>query len=273
MTKRQLYFISDGTGITAETLGRSLMTQFAQVDVDTVTVPYLSQPEKAQQFVEQVEQVFQQSGTQPIIFATLVNPEIRQIIKTSPAIFLDLFEQAIDTLEQVLGCQASRNVGLRHSLSNMEGYGVRIDAVNFALDNDDGAGKQNYHDADVILVGVSRCGKTPTSLYLAMQFGIKAANYPFIAEDMEHLSLNDKLRNNQNKLFGLTISSKQLHAIRNERRPNSHYASLHQCRLEVAAVEKLLRQEQILHLNTTTRSIEEIATQILEMTGIQRRLC
>ena len=123
----------------------------------------------------------------------------------------------------------------------------------------------------MILVGVSRCGKTPTSLYLAMQYAIKAANFPLIPEDFDRGQLPATLQPYRKKLFGLTIQPERLSEVRNERRPGSQYASLEQCRDEVAAAERMMRREGISWLSTTTKSIEEISTTIMEEVGLSTR--
>lgn len=272
MTKRTVFFISDGTGITAETLGHTLITQFENIQFESVTIPYVDSIEKAIETVNRVNSVYQQQQIKPLVFTTLVNPDIREQLNQSNALILDLFSIFLKPLEKELGEKSSYRMGRSHSVIDINSYKMRIDAVNFALNNDDGAGMQNYQRADVIIVGVSRCGKTPTSLYLALQFGIYVANFPIVETDITKQKIPEDLREHRHKLFGLTIDVEQLHAIRNERRPNSQYASLQQCRVEVSEVESLFRREGIPFLNSTTRSIEELATKILDITGIIRRL-
>lgn len=270
--KRNVFFVSDRTGITAEMFGQSLLSQFEQTQFKKRTLPFIDTIEKANDACQVINDSALASQQRPIVFDTIVTPEIRQIIQSSSALVLDFFHTFIGPLEKELEETSSFRVGKTHSLSNEEAYDSRIDAVNFALNNDDGITTKHYDDADVILIGVSRCGKTPTSLYIAMQFGIKAANYPFTEDDMEKLTLPADLKKYKQKVFGLTINPNRLHEIRTERRANSRYASLKQCQFEVREVEALYRKEKIANLNTTSRSVEELATKILASTGIKRRI-
>jgi len=270
--KRKVFFISDRTGITAEMLGQSLLSQFDKVEFQEHTLPFIDTVEKAQKAAEQIKNASEESGMRALVFDTIVQPEIRAEIKRSGALVLDFFHTFIGPLEQELGETSAFKVGKTHSLSDKRAYDARIEAVNFALNNDDGVTTRHYNKADVILVGVSRCGKTPTSLYMAMQFGIKAANYPFTEEDMERLQLPPDLKKYKHKIFGLTINPRRLHEIRTERRANSKYASLAQCQFEVREVEALYRREKIEYLNTTNRSVEELSAKILASIGLRRHI-
>lgn len=271
--KRVAFFISDGTGITAEALGHSLLAQFDSIEFEQITLPYVDTTEKAYQVLARINATTESNhGERPIVFDTIVNQEIRQIIGEANAFKVDIFATFLSPLEQELSVRSSYSVGKSHAGGTNENYMARIAAVNFALDNDDGAKTRYYDQADVILVGVSRSGKTPTCLYMAMQFGIKAANYPLTEEDLGNLTLPDSLKPYKHKLFGLTIDPERLAAIRNERRANSRYASINQCYYEVEEVEDLYRQEQISYLSTTDLSVEEISTRIMLDTGLERRL-
>lgn len=269
--KRTAFFISDGTGITAETLGNSLLAQFDSIEFERITLPYIDSVEKAKRAVERINKASASTGQLAIVFDTIVDKGIRKMIDESDSLNIDIFSAFLAPIEAELNVESSYSVG-KPSIATSSKYLARIDAVNFALDNDDGARTRYYNDADIILVGVSRSGKTPTCLYLAMQFGIKAANYPLTEDDMGDLKLPDFLAPFKHKLFGLTIDPERLAAIRTERRANSRYASLKQCYFEVDEVEMLYQREQIPYLSTTDRSIEEIATRIMEDTGMQRRL-
>ena len=270
--KRYAYFISDGTGITAETLGNSLLSQFEQIEFERITLPYIDSAEKALKAVDEMNALAQQTGVPVIVFDTIVDKDIRKIIDSADAFKVDIFSTFLAPLESELTVKSSYTVGKSHSPADSDNYIARIEAVNFALDNDDGARTRHYADADVILVGVSRCGKTPTSLYMAMQFGIKAANYPLTEEDMHDLKLPASLAQHKKKLFGLTIDPDRLAAIRTERRANSRYSSLKQCYHEVDEVEFLFERENIPFVSTTDKSIEEISTRIMAATGLKRRL-
>jgi len=269
--KRNVFFISDGTGITAEALGHSLITQFDTIEFEATTIPYINNQEKAQKVVEQINEIYDQEKLRPLVFATLVNPEIYATIKESRGKLIDLFKTFIDPLEKELGIKSSFTIGLSHSMADFTTYKNRIDAINYTLAHDDGVKPHNYGQADVVLVGVSRSGKTPTCLYLALQFGILAANYPLTDDDFKRLTLPESLKPYKDKLYGLVVDAKRLHAIRNERRPNSQYASMQQCRKEINELIAMYQHENVPYLNTTHYSIEEIATKILAKAGIQRR--
>jgi hypothetical protein len=262
---RTVFFVSDGTGITAETLGHSVMSQFESLIYRQVRLPFIDTVDKAREAAARIAEVQRREGKRPVVFSTLVSPEINAELKrTSTALILDLFESFVEPLEQELGVKSTHRIGRSHNISDSEKYKQRIEAINFALAHDDGQSAKGLAAADVILVGVSRSGKTPTSLYLAMQYGVKAANYPLIPEDFERDALPSALPQHRAKLFGLSIAPERLAEVRHERRPNSRYAALENCRYEVAAAEKLMRREGIRWLSSTTKSIEEIAATILE---------
>ncbi|WP_221795019.1 posphoenolpyruvate synthetase regulatory kinase/phosphorylase PpsR [Oceanobacter mangrovi] len=269
--KRFAYFVSDGTGITAEMLGNSLLAQFEAIEFERLTVPYIDSVAKAEALVDKINRKAESSGQPAIIFDTIIDKDIRKILGQANGLNIDIFSAFLNPLEQALGVESSYRVGKSHSALSAS-YVARINSVNFALDNDDGARTRHYNEADVILVGVSRCGKTPTCLYLAMQYGIKAANYPLTEEDMADLKLPPVLEKQRHKLFGLTIDPDRLSVIRHERRANSRYASLKQCYHEVDEVEMLFEREQIPYISTTDKSVEEISTRIMAETGLQRRL-
>ncbi|CDZ93613.1 MULTISPECIES: posphoenolpyruvate synthetase regulatory kinase/phosphorylase PpsR [Pseudomonadaceae] len=269
--KRTAFFISDGTGITAETLGQSLLAQFETINFTKLTRPYIDTTEKARAMVQQINKAAESDGVRPIIFDTLVNQGIRDILAESNGFMIDIFSSFLSPLEHELNSRSSYSVGKSHSIGHSNNYMERIEAVNFALDNDDGARTRHYDKADLILVGVSRCGKTPTCLYMAMQYGIRAANYPLTEDDMERLQLPTSLKAYKDKLFGLTIDPERLAAIRNERKPNSRYSSFAQCEFEVREVESLFRRENINFINSTHFSVEEISAKILVEKGVERR--
>ncbi|SDS31938.1 hypothetical protein SAMN05216198_1684 [Halopseudomonas litoralis] len=270
--KRTAFFISDGTGITAETLGQSLLSQFENIQFSKLLRPYVDTVEKARDMVQQIDAAAETDGHPPIIFETVVNRDIHQELARSKGYMIDIFSTFLAPLEQELGAGSSYSVGKSHSIQHNSNYQDRIDSVHFAMDNDDGARTHHYKEADIILVGVSRCGKTPSCLYMALQYGIRAANYPLTDDDMESLQLPAALKPYKQKLFGLTIDADRLASIRNERRPNSRYASFAQCEFEIREVENLFRRENIPHINSTHFSVEEISAKILVHMGIERRL-
>ncbi len=269
--RRTVFFVSDGTGITAQMLGHSLLTQFEGVEFNQVTLPFVDSAEKAEDCLARIE-AENATGSQPVVFSTLVNQEVRAVVRQANALFLDFFETFIDPLEAGLGVKSSHTIGRSHSAMDKKEYQQRIEAINFAMAHDDGASHRELGMADVILVGVSRSGKTPTSLYLAMQFGVKAANYPLIPEDLDRMKLPEALRAEKSRLYGLTIAPERLHEIRKERRPGSKYADLDNCRFEVDEAENLMRREGVRCINSTSKSIEEIATTILRELRISRQI-
>lgn len=268
--KRTAFFISDGTGITSEALGLSLLARFDSHQFDKVTLPYIDSMERAQEAREKIDAAAERDGAKAIVFDSIVDENIRNVIAGSNGLMIDIFAAFLGPLEQELGTRSSNRVGRTRMTENSH-YIERIESVNFALDNDDGARTQHYEQADVILIGVSRSGKTPTCLYLGMQYGIKAANYPLTEEDIQDQKLPDILKSHRQKLFGLTIEPERLATIRNERKPNSRYASIRQCNFEVEEVELMYKRERIPHMNTTQYSVEEIATRIMVSAGLKRR--
>ncbi|GAB4350152.1 MAG: pyruvate, water dikinase regulatory protein [Gammaproteobacteria bacterium] len=269
---RPVFFVSDRTGITAETLGHTLLTQFEGVEFQQRTLPFVDTEERARQAVEEINRAAESEGVRPLVFSTLIVDELRDIVAGSQGVFFDFFNEFIGPLEEEFHLQSTHAIGLSHGASDEGRYMLRMDAVNFALETDDGVSTEHYDYADLILAGVSRCGKTPTCLYMALQFGIFAANYPLTEEDLDLPRLPDVLLEHRDKVFGLTIDAQRLAAIREARRPNSRYASLHQCRKELRKVTNLFRLEGIPVYDTSTSSIEEIATTILQTANIKRRL-
>jgi regulator of PEP synthase PpsR (kinase-PPPase family) len=270
--KRIVFFVSDRTGITVETLGHSLLTQFENVQFSQFNLPFIDTLEKAERAVEQINAASSAGESRPIVFSTLVRPDIRAVVARCEGIFLDFFDAFVLPLEKELEMESSHTMGRTHGLVDSSTYNVRMDAVNFSLANDDGVATNSYPQSDIVVIGVSRTGKTPTCLYLALQFGIRAANFPLTEEDLDGMRLPPLLHPFRSKIYGLTIDAQRLHHIRQERRPDSRYASLKQCTYEVRQIEALYRIERIPFLNATTMSIEEIATTILRDTGLKRRL-
>ncbi len=268
--KRTAFFISDSTGITAETLGLSLLAQFENLEFEKVILPYVDSEERAHAAVHKINSVGERDGLEPIIFDTIVDKDIRQIISAgSKGYTVDVLATFLKPLEHFLGEKSSYHVGRVRSASAEANYKHRIDAVNYALDNDDGARINRYDQAELILIGVSRSGKTPTCLYLAMQSGLFVANYPLTEEDMENHHLPKALQPHRERLYGLTIDPQRLAAIRQERRANARYSSITQCEDEVRQSEAMFRRFGIPSIDTTHASIEEIATRILADTGLR----
>lgn len=264
MHQRTIFFVSDGTGITAETFGNAILAQF-ELAPRRVRLPFTDTVDKAHQVVRQINHTAELEGDKPIVFTTLVNMEVLKVIQEGcKGMLLDMFGTFVHPLETELGVKSHHRVGRFSDISKSKEYDDRIEAINYSLAHDDGQSHKNLEAADVILVGVSRSGKTPTTLYLAMQHGLKAANYPLIPEDFERRQLPPALVPYKKKIFGLTISPERLSEIRTERRPESRYASLQNCRMEVGEAEAMMRRAGIRWLSSTTKSIEEIATTILQ---------
>ena len=270
--RKRVFFVSDRTGITVEALGSSLLTQFGDIDFERVTLPFIDSIPKAIEVVTQVNEAHRGSGQRPLVFSSIVDDAVRAEINKCDALVLDVFERFIVPLESELGQKSTHSVGRAHSAGNVKDYNHRIEAINYTLSHDDGVTHRGLEEADIVMVGVSRSGKTPTCLYMAMQFGIKAANYPLIPEDLEANRLPPSLLPLKGKVWGLSITPERLHQIRSERRPDSTYAALENCRYEVAAAEKLMRHAGIPYLDSTTKSIEEIATHMLHEAHLVRRV-
>ncbi len=270
--RRAVFFLSDGTGITVEAIAHSLLAQFDGIDFERQTIPFIHSVGKAWEVVQEINTRCDLDGARPLLFSTLVDPDVRRVIRQSKGFLIDLFDTFINPLEDELGVDSSHAVGKTHGVRNYTAYKERIDATNFAINNDDGVSARYYDEADIIITGVSRSGKTPTCLYLAMNYGLKAANYPITEEDLESNELPALLRAHQAKLFGLTIDPHRLHQIRTERRPDSRYAALDQCLRETRTVEKMFLDHGIPSIDTSTISIEEIVTAIVQKIGLRKRL-
>lgn len=271
MEKRSLFFISDGTGITAETLGHSLLSQFENLECVSTSLPYVDDLNKAENAAHLIQQAFEKDGQKPLVFATLVNKEIHACLSKAPCVLFDFFTPFIHKLEEELKMPSNPSIGRGHGVHNTHVYNARIAAINHTLSTDDGLNTTHYDHSDVILLGVSRCGKTPTCLYMAMQLGLKASNFPFTDEVLDSQKLPDYLTRNINKLYGLTIQPEYLQKIRSERR-GGRYATLAQCKHELDTVENLYRHYHIPMIDTTLRSIEEIATKVVSELGIKRQV-
>lgn len=260
--RRPVFFISDHTGITAEVIGKSLLSQFPRQAFHLVNLPFVDSLEKTQDAAAQIQEAWRESGMRPLVFSTLTDPQARAVFQECKALVLDIYGHFLGMLKEELAAQPEPLRGRAHGMRDYGSYHSRIDAVNFTLDADDGLSMAKYADADLILVGVSRSGKTPTSLYMAMQYGLRVANYPLTPEDFEQPGLPRNLLSHREKLRGLTLSPERLAQIREERRPNSPYAALETCRSEVNEAERRMREAGVPILDSTHRSVEEIAAMI-----------
>jgi len=270
---RTVCFVSDRTGITSETLGQALLAQFEGVETRTVTMPFVSTLQEARGVVERINAIARTEQARPIIFSTLVDDGIRAVVKEADGFFLDFFDAFLAPLESELEVRSAHVTG--HAAPGAAAdpaHSARIDATNFALSNDDGSGARDYRSADLILIGVSRTSKTPTSLYLALQYGVFTANYPLTDEDLETGKLPKVLQPYASKLYGLTIDAERLQLIRQERRPGSRYASPQQVRYEVRTALSLFERQSIPHLDVSECNVEEIASRILSRMNLERRV-
>ncbi len=272
MKERAVFFLSDQTGITAEALGHSLISQFTGQNFRQMTLPFIDSEDKAREAVQTINAASKKGSLKTIVFSTLVQPELREIVKDAKGLHLDMFDAFLEPLAVELEEKPTFALGGAHGMSDIETYMRRMEATNFALANDDGGISRNYDAADVILVGVSRSGKTPTCLYLALQYGVYAANYPLTDEELENGTLPDFLVEQKQKLYGLTITPERLQQIRKERRPLGKYSSAQQVRFELREAAKIFRRYGIPHVDTTAFSIEEISSRILDSTGVERRV-
>ena len=272
MARRTVFFVSDQTGVTAETLGHSLLTQFDGLDYRPVTVPFVDSVDKAKRVAANIDRAAAEDGVRPIVFASLVKDEVRAPILGCNGLVLDFFEAFLGPLEAELASRSSHTLGRAHGIFDSQGYNLRIEATNFAMAADDGHGTQHYDRADVILMGVSRSGKTPTCLYMALQYGVFAANYPLAEEDLEAAQLPASLQTHRAKLYGLTIAPDRLRQIRLERRSHGRYATAQQISFELRAAEAMFKRFGIRCIDTTHSSVEEIASTIMSETGLERRV-
>lgn len=262
---RPVFFVSNGTGITVETLGRSLLYQFSSTQFESHSLRFVDTTKKAKEAVDNINQVAKETGLRPIIISTLVKPGLRDILASAKGLYLDIFDTFITPIEDEIGREAKLGMGRTHGIGDDEYYSERIEAVNYSLKTDDGVGAIAYSEADVILTGASRTGKTPTCLYLAMHYGLKAANYPIVDEEIDVHSLPVPLRDYKEKLFGLLVTPERLQAIRTKRRADSQYSSLSQCQYEIRQTETLFQQENIPYFDVSSMSIEEVASNIMSM--------
>jgi hypothetical protein len=269
--KRTVFFVSESTGITAEAMGHSLLSQFEGVDFERVYMPFINTELRARALLDVIQEAAERDGARPIIFSTMLDDQVREIIQSGSGYFLELFEIFMEPLSRELGVPPSRKSGRSHAITEPNTYIKRIDAINFAMSNDDGVRPDNFYRADVVLIGVSRSGKTPTCIYLAMHYGLMAANYPITEEDFEKDDLPKQIYDVKDKVYGLMIDAHRLHLIRSERRAGSEYATLKRCQDDVRRARIMFQRLGIRVLDTTSQSIEEIASHILKAVKLKQR--
>ncbi|EWT02696.1 PEP synthetase regulatory protein [Intrasporangium oryzae NRRL B-24470] len=257
------FFLAGGTGISAETLGNMMLQQFPTVRFARRKIPFITTVARAREVVAELDAAMTDAVT-PLVFSTVSDEEIRAELQRTRCAFIDLFGSHLATVEHVLHVNAARHVGALHGVGDLGRYEARMRAVEYAMEHDDGQSMRNLEQAQLILVAPSRCGKTPTSIYLALQHGIKVANYPLVEEDFDSSELPRPVRPYAAKCFGLLSTAARLSQVRGERRPGSRYASLAQCSYELRRAEAMYRSHGIPVVNSSAMSVEEIAAVIMQ---------
>ena len=271
INSRAVFFVSDSTGITVETLGHSLLSQFNTIEFNAVSLRFVDTEEKAREAQRTINKLAEESSHPPLIFCTLVKPELRQLLSDSKGLFFDVLNTFLKPIEDEMGIKAKHDIGRAHGILDDHEYANRISAVSYSLKTDDGSHARIYDDADVIITGVSRTGKTATCLYLALHYGLYAANYPLVENELEAETLPQNLLQQREKIIGFYIMPERLHLIRTKRRPDSEYASLSRCRFETRQAESMFNLAQIPFLDVSSMSIEEIASTIVSMLSLTPR--
>ena len=269
---RSVFFVSNSTGITVETLGRSLLYQFSETQFESHSLRFVDTAAKAKEALVTINEFGKKTGLRPIILSTLVKTELREIVAKANGLYLDVFDCFIAPIEKEIGYEAKLGMGRSHGIIDDDYYSERIEAVNYSLRTDDGVRAQEYVQADVILTGASRTGKTPTCLYLAMHYGLKAANYPIVDEEIDSNSIPAPLKEHKNKIFGLIVTPERLQSIRTKRRADSQYASLSQCQYEIRQTETLFQHEDLPYYDVSGMSIEEVASSIMSTLKLRPRI-
>lgn len=262
-TKWAAFFVSDSTGITAETLGNALLANFPEIEVERHTLPFVDDEVPARNLLAAVERA-KRAGCRSVMFTTVKQPAARAVLAEADAVRIDLLEGHLGELERLFGMPASERPGRFHGLSDAQRYFERMRAVEFAIEHDDGQSLRALDQAEVVLIAPSRCGKTPTTMYLALQHGLLVANYPLTEDDFGSEELPRPIAGRAERCFGLTSTPLRLSEIRQQRRANSRYASLDQCAYELRRAEELYRRHGIPHLNSSTKSVEEMSAVILQ---------
>lgn len=272
MKIQKIFYVSDNTALTAKTLGKSLLSQFENIYFMEYLRPFINTQKKVLQLCDEINILAKQDEQSPIIFVSTVNHKILDILHEKFSNVIDILSPFVAHLELIINKKSSKRAGLAYKMNNIKEYDERIMAIDFTLDTDDGLKINNYDNADIVLLGVSRCGKTPTALYLALNLGLKVANYPFTAEDLPDFVLNAEQKKNHHKLFGLLISPERLASIRKERRSIGNYSDIECIKKELQALKDLFVREKIPFVDTTNRSVEEIATFIVSKKNIKAKI-
>jgi regulator of PEP synthase PpsR (kinase-PPPase family) len=265
---KDIYYVSDSTGILATNLGQSLICQFPEISFHEEKFPFIKTIADAEKTIRYI--LKQSTGRRPIIFSTLVSPKLRAIFNHPEVELFDVCDAFLERLEQCLEAKALGLPGYSQHVDDSS-MSRRVEAIHYCLGHDDGTKFDEYNEADVILVGVSRSGKTPVSVYMATHMGLKAANYPLTNNNLNHYTLPEGLRHNRKKAVGLTIAPEILSMIREKRYPNSTYAKRSTCVQELEQAQEIFQKYKIPVINTSGRSIEELATQISQEIGLFKK--
>ena len=258
-----VFFLSDSTGISAETMGNALLIQFPDLRFERRLIPFISSVEEARKVVEVLDAAAAGPVT-PLAFSTTALTEIREELHKSVCPLIDFFDLHMSRVEAILGVTGMRVAARLHGMGDVQRYNQRMAAVEYAIEHDDGQSMRALDKADVILLGPSRCGKTPTTMYLALQHGVFVANYPLVEEDFDSRDLPRPVAGLRDRLFGLTTTPGRLTEVRQQRRPNSRYASLEQCTYELRRAEAMYAANRLPVINSTTKSVEEMSTLIVQ---------
>jgi len=258
-----VFFLSDSTGITAETMGNALLIQFPDLRFERRLIPFISSVDEARRVVAILDAATK-GPVMPLAFSTTAVEEVRQELLQTTCPLIDFFDLHMARVESILGAKGVRIAARLHGMGDVQRYNARMAAVEYAIEHDDGQSMRALHKADVILVAPSRCGKTPTTMYLALQHGIFVANYPLVEEDFETAELPRPVQQLRERCFGMTTTPARLSQVRHERRPNSRYASLEQCSYELRQAEAMYRNHRLPVINSSTKSVEEMSTVILQ---------
>jgi len=265
-----VFFLSDSTGISAETMGNALLIQFPQLHFERRLIPFITTAEEARRVVAILDEAADGPVT-PIAFTTAATDEIREVLLTSRCPMIDFFELHISRVEAVLGVPAARVTAQLHGVGDVQRYNARMAAIEYSIEHDDGQSLRALDRADVILIAPSRCGKTPTTMYLALQHGLFVANYPLVEEDLESSDLPRPIRALKDRCIGMLATPGRLCEVRQQRRPKSRYASLEQCTYELRRAEAMYAANRVPVINSTTRSVEEMSTLIVQTFSARAR--
>jgi regulator of PEP synthase PpsR (kinase-PPPase family) len=259
-----VFFLSDSTGISAETMGNALLIQFPGLRFERTVIPFISSVEEARSVVARLDQALDSSPRTPLVFTTAASDEVRLELRRTRCPLIDFFDLHMQQVEAILGTPGERLAARLHGVGDIQRYNSRMQAIEYTIEHDDGQSVRSLDKADVILVAPSRCGKTPTAMYLALQHGLFVANYPIVDEDLEVTELPRPVRQLRQRCFGLMTSPQRLSAVRQERRPGSQYASLEQCTFELRRTEAMFKRHGLPVVDSSTKSVEEISTMILQ---------